>query len=212
MNEHDLLNSYRPWLRVVGYEGLYEVSAKGQVRSMPRVIDVAGHSKQQQRTIHPRILRAAPTHGYLAVSLWRENSGRTHPVHLLVAAAFLGLTPGVERPCHWCGTSVTKRAQSKLSPGGMTVDHVDHDIEHNAPGNLVPSCNPCNAHRLSGANWLPWEPGQPIGRDDLSQPTCRTGHAWNRENTYINPTTGKRSCRKCRRLAKRIWDDARRAA
>lgn len=32
---------------------------------------------------------------------------------------------------------------------------------------------------------------------------CKRGHPWNKKNTYINPSTGGRTCRACRREAER---------
>lgn len=44
-------------------------------------------------------------------------------------------------PCHWCGSYVA------WDRGGLVVDHLDHDPTNDVIENLVPSCNPCNAHR-----------------------------------------------------------------
>lgn len=35
---------------------------------------------------------------------------------------------------------------------------------------------------------------------------CRHGHPWNEVNTYLNPTTGKRRCKACRRDYQREWE------
>jgi hypothetical protein len=44
------------WLPVVGFEGLYEVSDHGRVRSVDRVVKLDGHPKLKQRTMRGRIL------------------------------------------------------------------------------------------------------------------------------------------------------------
>lgn len=79
------------WRSYPGWEGWYEVSDQGQVRSIERVIvNSLGHAKR----IPSRILKAGiASHGYLTVSLWRGNKGETHCVHVAVAAAFLGPCP-----------------------------------------------------------------------------------------------------------------------
>lgn len=59
------------WRPVPGFEGQYEVSSLGRVRSWTRVLRLS-----------------VATGGYLNVSLGR--AGGTHSVHVLVAAAFLG--------------------------------------------------------------------------------------------------------------------------
>lgn len=68
------------WLPVVGYNGLYEVSDLGRVRSHARGA--------------PRLLKPGPSgKGYLTVSLWRFGKGQTNYVHILVARAFIGPPP-----------------------------------------------------------------------------------------------------------------------
>ena len=68
------------WLPVVGYEGLYEVSDLGLVRSL------IGRG---------RVLRPGPQRrGYLTVSLTdRSGKARSRRVHQLVLAAFVGPLP-----------------------------------------------------------------------------------------------------------------------
>ncbi len=72
------------WRPVAGYEGLYEVSSLGRVRTI-------GGGKART---HGRILRATSgTTGYLRVALSAANVQRTRKVHRLVAEAFHGPIP-----------------------------------------------------------------------------------------------------------------------
>ena len=75
------------WRDVVGYEGLYQVSDGGHVRSLDRVVpharNVHRHIKGQY--IRPSINRA----GYFKVGLSRDGCRDTQMVHRLVAKAFL---------------------------------------------------------------------------------------------------------------------------
>lgn len=65
------------WKPVVGYEGLYEVSNTGLVKSL---------NKYKK----PRLLKLTKrTDGYLGVVLCRDKTQRTFTVHRLVANAFL---------------------------------------------------------------------------------------------------------------------------
>lgn len=75
------------WRPVAGYEGYYEVSSDGQVRSAMRRKGSKGG-----------VLKAGTTKaGYKLVSLWRDGKGLSCNVHRLVAAAFLGpCPPGME--------------------------------------------------------------------------------------------------------------------
>ena len=70
------------WRDVAGYEGLYQVSDQGRVKSLERK-DCLG------RTIKERILKPSPTkYGYLIVSLHAGNKQKTLIVHRLVCEAF----------------------------------------------------------------------------------------------------------------------------
>ena len=83
------------WLPVVGYEGLYEVSDWGRVKSLDRFVR-SRHGGQQLR----RGMVLALTyhrHGYPKVGLWKNGVQKVPCVHCLVAAAFLGpCPPGME--------------------------------------------------------------------------------------------------------------------
>ena len=77
------------WRPVVGYEGLYEVSNTGNVKSLERTVwdSVRGY----YRTIPERILKVGKTtNGYLHVQLYKDGKGKWYLVHRLVAVAFIG--------------------------------------------------------------------------------------------------------------------------
>lgn len=73
------------WKEIQGYEGLYEVSDTGIVRSLDRIRcgRVGGYIKGQE--IKPRDNIA----NYLVVDLCKEGNKRIHRVHRLVANAFI---------------------------------------------------------------------------------------------------------------------------
>lgn len=94
------------WRSIQGYEGLYEVSNRGRVRSLPRK-DFAG------RRLKGRILApGTKSNGYLSVNLSFGEKKNIH-IHDLVTSAFLG-----------------------KKPKGHEVNHIDYDRSNNRVENL----------------------------------------------------------------------------
>ena len=70
------------WRDVVGYEGLYQVSDQGRVKSLERKNSSGGTIKE--RILKPRINRD----GYLRLNLYAGGKQKTLAVHRLVCQAF----------------------------------------------------------------------------------------------------------------------------
>lgn len=77
------------WKPVVGYEGMYEVSNKGRVRSLERKVPYKAHGKDLIRTQYSRMLALCNKDGYKQVSLWKDGKEKRWRVHRLVAFAFI---------------------------------------------------------------------------------------------------------------------------
>ena len=83
--------THEEWRPVVGYEGLYEVSDLGRVRSLDRVVQRNGFP-MELRGVELRQL-AAKRGGYPTVNLSRLGVERVHHVHILMLSAFIGPRP-----------------------------------------------------------------------------------------------------------------------
>lgn len=74
------------WKDVVGYEGHYEVSNKGRVKSIQRKVS----NGKSYRIVNERILKLHHRIGkYVTVRLAKAPNIKTHSVHRLVAEAFI---------------------------------------------------------------------------------------------------------------------------
>lgn len=97
------------WLPVVGYEGMYEVSDQGRVRSLDRV-DAIGRPR---RGSIMKQSRSGQKHWM--VGLTKDCKQKMLPVHRLMAVAFLGPEPFK----------------------GALVRHLDDDVHNNTIENLA---------------------------------------------------------------------------
>src|SRR5258707_113471 len=88
------------WLPVPGYEGLYDVSDRGNVRS---------HHKTKGRRKNGMLMAPAMSAGHLMVSLVRDKKRRSWPVHQLVLMAFAGPRPAGMESLHGPGGNLDNR-------------------------------------------------------------------------------------------------------
>lgn len=98
------------WLPVPGYEGIYEVSDRGRMRSLDRHVHRTG--VRGDAHVQGRILKGSPnSDGYLSVDLRDSGRRQSTKVHRVVALAFLGEPPEGAEVAHWDGD----RANNSLS-------------------------------------------------------------------------------------------------
>ena len=100
------------WLPVVGYEGRYEVSSHGNVRSLDRLVPYSDGriSLKRGRQLKPMRSNGASEGGrHLKVELGRKN---LRYVHHLVLEAFVGPRPTGYAGCHNDGDPANNRADN----------------------------------------------------------------------------------------------------
>lgn len=120
------------WRPVPGYEGFYEVSSRGRVRSLDRVVvNANGHSVRREG----KILSPGFTYnGYPRVSLNRGGARKVRTIHRLMAAAFIGPRPDGMEVRHINGIP-TDNVVENLSYGTSsenTRDCIKHGRHNNA--------------------------------------------------------------------------------
>lgn len=75
------------WMDIEGYEGLYQVSDTGLVKSLAR-LSYNGHKMiEQKEKIKSPLIKP---NGYLSVILYKDNIGKRFYVHRLVCMSFIG--------------------------------------------------------------------------------------------------------------------------
>lgn len=111
------------WKPVVGFEGLYEVSDLGRVRSLDRSwMQVARGGSLYRHFKRGQMLRPGiASNGYPTVALGRGN---TRTLHSLVADAFLGPCPSNQEVRHKDGRR-TNPALDNLEYGTRTQNILD---------------------------------------------------------------------------------------
>ncbi len=85
------VDTHESWLPVVGYEGFYEVSNHGRVRSVTREVPYGRYGRTVYKGRNIKLTRLA--NGYLSVKLSLRGCTRTTYVHELVLRAFVGPRP-----------------------------------------------------------------------------------------------------------------------
>lgn len=103
------------WKPIPGYEGIYEASNMGRIRTAPgKITESVLHGTRHWKT---RILKTKsqrpPKRSDERVTLWKDKSPRDYLVSRLVASAWLGLPNGKE-----------------------TVNHINGNYHDNRPENL----------------------------------------------------------------------------
>jgi hypothetical protein len=139
------------WVPISGWEGYYEASTLGRIRSLDRIIMCPnGQARSLRGCVLRPVLRAD---GHLGVRLSRDGQGQTRLVHSLVALAFLGpLPPGLE-VCHNDGNPVNNRPENLRhgSHASNMADVVRHGTHHESA-----KTHCLRGHALAAPNLAQW--------------------------------------------------------
>lgn len=126
------------WKEIIGYEGLYEVSSYGNIKSISRTITKGNITYVTKDKL---LKQSIDTVGYPYVNLSDYKKQKTFRVHQLVAIAFLNHTPN--------------------KYDGLLVDHIDGNKLNNNLSNLQLVTNRKNSSKdrknktskFTGVSW-----------------------------------------------------------
>ena len=104
------------WKDIAGYEGLYQVSNLGRIKSLERTVRTKGNGvKEYSYTLPEKVIRPHKQNsGYLVTDLCKNGVKKHHLVHRLVAEAFI----------------------PNDDIFATTVNHIDEDKTNNRADNL----------------------------------------------------------------------------
>lgn len=101
------------WKSIPGYEGFYEASTMGRIRSVDRIVlayNARGRRLVEQKRQGKILIRANPDKtGYLTTCLCRDGKSKTKRVNSLICAAFHGPAPAGMICCHWDGNKLNNK-------------------------------------------------------------------------------------------------------
>ena len=141
------------WRAVPGYEGFYEASTEGRVRSLDRID--AGGRQVKGKVLSPGVLKES---GRLQVSLSKDRQIKQMKVHQVVALTYHGPCPEGMEVRHYPDRDVTNNRPENLCYGSKrqnqldSIEHGTHPMAsktHCPRGHLLkgPNLHPGRAHR-----------------------------------------------------------------
>jgi hypothetical protein len=184
--ESDVSDGIEEWRPVVGYEGFYEVSDHGSVRSISREVVCRGPVKDGEvKRLRGQVLKPNPVRErgnnqpHYQVGLSVRDQVKCIKVHKLVLEAFVGPKPAGLMACHGNGNGLDNR-----------VENLRWDTcASNAQDALI------HGHNRNAA-----------------KTHCPHDHEYTPDNTIMQKSRGKisRVCRTCRQQQDRLRSKPRR--
>lgn len=76
------------WKPIIGYEGYYEISNLGNVRSVDRYVSVSGDKPQKGYSLKGKVIKQNTLFGYKICALYKDGKGYNIRIHRYVAMLF----------------------------------------------------------------------------------------------------------------------------
>lgn len=119
------------WKAVVGYEGFYDVSNLGRVKSLFRMVPWNG----TMRPIRERIMVGGNQNAYRSVLLRKDNAFKTFSFHRIVATAFIPNPLNLPMVNHKDGNKLNNRLEN------LEWVTLKQNAEHASKSGLMNSMN-----------------------------------------------------------------------
>ena len=138
------------WKDIEGYEGLYQVSNEGRVKSLERVVIMKNGTS---KTWNGTILKGGKTKkGYMYVNLSKNNVKDPRYVHILVATAFIPNPHNYTVVHHINGNHQDNRVENLC-----WMPKVEHDAVHAKERGEKLSMRVDQIDRITGEVLYKWE-------------------------------------------------------
>ena len=146
--------THEQWLPVPGYEGHYEVSDHGRVRSLDRTVLRCGRTMRVRGEMKALVDNGQ---GRKRVYLSKDGQMRRLQIHRLVLSVFVGPCPEGMEACHNDGNPANNHVENlRWDTGSANMhDKRRHGTDHQVNKTRCP-----RGHKLAGANLRPREPGR----------------------------------------------------
>ena len=73
------------FINIIGYNGLYQISSKGYIKSLDRVVN----GKNGKTKLNGKILKSSLVRGYKAVNIWKNGSSKNIKIHRMIGLYFI---------------------------------------------------------------------------------------------------------------------------
>ena len=142
------------WKPIEGYEGYYEISSRGRVKSLERFCcNPAVLGSGNYRKVHERIRTPNVMKGYYCTALIKDGNKKVFRIHRMVAEHFIGKCPSdVHQVNHINGDKSDNRVENLewVTPAENTAHAFEHGLRPKQPTDET-------RHKMAIATTKRWE-------------------------------------------------------
>ncbi len=140
------------WKTVVGYEGYYEVSDMGRVRSVDRTVVTSLGPRRYRGKI---LSIATDNNGTMYVQLYRDKKSKPKRVHVMVLESFVGPRPDGMVGCHYDDDHSNNSLNNLRwdTPSANEQDKIRNGNQHNMNKTHCPKGHPYVPENLYKDVW-----------------------------------------------------------